>query len=273
MQYLGLGTVVAFLIACGPPPENSPVYSQTSGGSVVESSGGTVTGGSPAPSGGLGAGGAVAKGGNTTASGGSAAGGYNPFGNNGGAKGGSVPPMGGGGGSLFDGGVSKGGSFGMGGIPVISPKGTPLSIYYFPVAEEPCAAPRDVTLKTDSFETTAGVCYRTVDDIAGWGCSNVDGRTVKVNGVEVKCATMPLPAKKGSFYYFDVSAGGVPYGSLYWYGSEHPVPECGYFPTWQSGGSAKACTGPPPVDAAAPLPPTTTAIDAALPLPDASVGH
>jgi hypothetical protein len=68
-----------------------------------------------------------------------------------------------------------------------------------------------------SFASAGPVCLRVTLDIAGWGCSNFDGRTVKVNGTTVTCAELPLPNKLDGAYYFEVSAGEHDYASLYWY--------------------------------------------------------
>jgi hypothetical protein len=68
-----------------------------------------------------------------------------------------------------------------------------------------------------SFASAGPVCLRVTLDIAGWGCSNFEGRTLKVNGTTVACAELPLPSKVDGAYYFDVSAGEHDYASLFWY--------------------------------------------------------
>jgi hypothetical protein len=69
-----------------------------------------------------------------------------------------------------------------------------------------------------NFNTTGPVCYRTSDNIAGWGCSNFDGRTVTVNGTPVNCGQTPLPAKLADGYrYFSISGGSFPWASFYWW--------------------------------------------------------
>jgi hypothetical protein len=65
--------------------------------------------------------------------------------------------------------------------------------------------------------TTGPACLRVTGDIAGWGCSNFDGRTLKVNGQSVECAALPLPAQIDGAYYFDISAGEFDYASFYWF--------------------------------------------------------
>lgn len=81
---------------------------------------------------------------------------------------------------------------------------------------EPCSPATSVTNNTGNFNTTGKVCYKTVQNISGWGCSNFDGRTVKVNGVQVACGGA-LPAKTNGAYYFDVSAGAYSWASMYWW--------------------------------------------------------
>jgi len=83
---------------------------------------------------------------------------------------------------------------------------------------EPCSPATDMTGgQSGNFNTTGSVCKRTSANIAGWGCSNLTGRTVKVNGVAVACGAA-LPAKTATgYYYFDVSAGAYSWASLYWW--------------------------------------------------------
>jgi endoglucanase len=87
--------------------------------------------------------------------------------------------------------------------------------------DAPCTPAMDVTdngnMMSGEFKTEGPVCLLVKDDIIGWGCSNFEGRTLKVNGVEVSCAELPLPDKLHGSYYFDVSAGAHAYASLYWY--------------------------------------------------------
>ena len=70
---------------------------------------------------------------------------------------------------------------------------------------------------TGSFGTTNAYCFVTCDDIAGWGCSNADGRTVSANGTVVSCGS-PLTAVNGS-YQVEVTAGTYTYASIYWWGT------------------------------------------------------
>jgi len=252
---------VAFLIACGPPPEDDPIYGgggikAINTGGVAAPGGEVATGGSPAPTGGVSVtptGGTTNTGGGTTNTGGGPAhtgggtaktggsvsttgGTFNPF------DGGSVAPSGGvstptGGTVARTGGTIL--SSGTGGATPVG--GTPAAgTYNFGAGDEPCANPKDVSLKTPDLGTGAA-CYRTADDIQGWGASNFEGKTLKVNRVAITIpttagATMPtLPPKLGSFYYFDVSEGGVAWASLYWYGTARAIPTCGSFPAWVAG--------------------------------------
>jgi len=83
---------------------------------------------------------------------------------------------------------------------------------------EPCSPAKDITSKnTGNFGTKSAFCFRTNSSIAGWGCSNLDGRTIKVNNTTVNCGASPLPAKVNGYYYFDVSAGTYEYASIHWW--------------------------------------------------------
>jgi hypothetical protein len=85
-------------------------------------------------------------------------------------------------------------------------------------SDAPCTPVEDVSNKTSGeFQSEGPVCLRVTDDIVGWGCSNFDGRTVKVNGVELSCAQVPLPDKLHGAYYFEISAGEHAYASFYWW--------------------------------------------------------
>jgi hypothetical protein len=91
---------------------------------------------------------------------------------------------------------------------------------------------------TGNFNTTGVFCFAVCDDIAGWGASNLDGRRILVNGVEVPVpsggsgGTLPLPAKAlGTYYLFQVSAGTYPWASVNWWNSTAtscPAPDGGF---------------------------------------------
>jgi hypothetical protein len=104
--------------------------------------------------------------------------------------------------------TGTGGVSGTGGTTVINGDG----------GGEPCMPAKTVTgTNSGDFGTTGAYCFRTPDNISGWGCSNFTGRTIKVNGVTETCGAMPLPAKVNGYYYFDVSAGNYSYASIFWY--------------------------------------------------------
>ncbi len=82
----------------------------------------------------------------------------------------------------------------------------------------PCSPAKDVTGgSSGELGTMGAACLRVTADIAGWNCSNFDGRTVKVNGRTVMCGELPLPDKIDGAYYFDISAGMFEYASFYWF--------------------------------------------------------
>jgi len=66
-----------------------------------------------------------------------------------------------------------------------------------------------------NFNTTGAICFTVFSAVNGWGCSNVDGRTVTVNGTPVTCGQMPLPGS--SPYSFGFTAGSYPWASFYWW--------------------------------------------------------
>ncbi len=80
----------------------------------------------------------------------------------------------------------------------------------------PCANAITFTGNTSNFNTTGAVCYRTAQTINGWGCYNLDGRTLSVNNTVVTCGRMPLPARwSDGYYYFSATAGIYPWAGIY----------------------------------------------------------
>jgi aryl-phospho-beta-D-glucosidase BglC (GH1 family) len=80
-----------------------------------------------------------------------------------------------------------------------------------------CANPVTFTGNTGNFNTTGAVCYRTNMNIAGWGCSNFDGRTLTVGGVARTCGQLPLTRSADGYYYFAVTAGTYAWASMYFW--------------------------------------------------------
>jgi hypothetical protein len=205
------------LAACGPAEDAKlPGGASPSGGG---SAGGTSGSGGIATNPFAGAGGAGTAGaaGNKGGSGGT-----NPFG---GSTGGS-----GVGGKAGDAGAGTGGRGGSGGSAAGGTPADGSAIFNLPIppGAEPCANPKDISGgNTGNFGTTGPFCFRTCDEIQGWGCPNSSGRTVKVNGKEVQCGDT-MPGRVGPFYYFDISAGALDYASVYWFGTLYGVPAGGY---------------------------------------------
>jgi arabinogalactan endo-1,4-beta-galactosidase len=86
----------------------------------------------------------------------------------------------------------------------------------------PCSNPITVSGgQSGNLNTTGAVCLRTAATVQGWGCSNFDGRTVKVNGgtPSTSCGGGPLPLAKmaDGYTYFAVSAGAYAWASLYYW--------------------------------------------------------
>jgi hypothetical protein len=65
--------------------------------------------------------------------------------------------------------------------------------------------------------TTSPFCVATCDDIAGWGCSNFDGRQVTVNGTAATCGA--ALTKVNGYFVFQVSAGTNASAAIYWWGT------------------------------------------------------
>ena len=217
-------------MGCGPDPHAQlpgAVSLAQAGGAT--GNGGTTTrtvgaggaGGTTDGSGGaVSSGGSVGNGGTTPSQGGTSV--VNPFvGGTTGSTGGIVSS----GGTLDSGGVlgtggvaSTGGIAGSGGAVGT---GGDLGIDGGGGGSEPCAPAKTITGSgsgnSGSFGTTGAYCFRTPDNVSGWNCSNFTGRTLKVNGVTTTCGAASLPAKVNGYYYFDATAGGVDYASIYWY--------------------------------------------------------
>jgi hypothetical protein len=120
------------------------------------------------------------------------------------------------------------------------------SCYTFPVGAEPCTPAKDVSGGQIKDIGAGATCLRTADDFTGWNCSGMDDRTMKVNGTTVTCGGKPIPAKAGSFYYFDITAGTNAWAGFSWFCDvascgPHSIPSCGHYPTWVSGGSVAPC--------------------------------
>lgn len=78
-----------------------------------------------------------------------------------------------------------------------------------------CSNAITFTGNTGNFNTTGPACYRTSQNIAGWGCSNFDGRTVTVGGQARTCGQLPLVRSADGYYYFSATAGTFAWASIY----------------------------------------------------------
>ena len=226
--------IVGLLLASCGPAGNAKLPVASGGG------GAGSTGGSSASGGTSGAAGSAGGAAGTSGAGGST----NPFGGSSGgntAGTGGKAGSGGSGGSAGSGGsggnAGSGGSGGSGG-GTSKPDGSGIpDLPIPPGVAEPCTEPRDFSEgQTGPFGTEGALCFRTCDEIEGWGCSSFDGRTVKVNGKDIECGSK-LPGKLGPFYYFEASAGSFPYAAIYWWGKSYGVP-AGGFKKWDGSSSS-----------------------------------
>jgi hypothetical protein len=83
---------------------------------------------------------------------------------------------------------------------------------------EPCSPAMEISGgHSGNFNTTGGVCFKTTSSIVGWGCANFDGRIMKVNGVQMSCGQLPVPAPVGGYNYFEATAGTYPWANFWWW--------------------------------------------------------
>jgi fibronectin type 3 domain-containing protein len=76
-----------------------------------------------------------------------------------------------------------------------------------------------------SFDTSGPYCFVLCWNLSpaapiygGWGCSNLDGRTLIVNGQATSCSAA-LPAQSNGAYTFSSTGGTYSYASIYWWGN------------------------------------------------------
>jgi cellulose 1,4-beta-cellobiosidase len=82
----------------------------------------------------------------------------------------------------------------------------------------PCSNPITLTSgNSGNFNTTGAACYRTTATVNGWGCYNMDGRTVSVNGSTTTCGTMPVAKWTDGYSYFGFTAGTYPWAGFYYW--------------------------------------------------------
>jgi hypothetical protein len=87
------------------------------------------------------------------------------------------------------------------------------------VCEGTClsAIPLAPDQQSGAFGTLDAVWYVVDSNILGWQASEIPGRVVRVNGVQVQRGQVPLPAPVNGKYYFEFTAGAHPWGSWsYW---------------------------------------------------------
>lgn len=81
-----------------------------------------------------------------------------------------------------------------------------------------CANPRElVGGSSGNFNTVNAVCLKVKSPVNGWGCSNFDGRTLKINGVTKTCGAAMGTATADGWYWLDIGAGAYAWASIYWW--------------------------------------------------------
>jgi hypothetical protein len=76
--------------------------------------------------------------------------------------------------------------------------------------------------QSGNFNTTGAYCFRVQNNVAGWGVSNFDGRSIAVTvngaGTAVTTPGAALPSKGAAdYYHFSSSAGSFAWASVYWW--------------------------------------------------------
>lgn len=146
----------------------------------------------------------------------------------GGSASGGMPGSAGKGGSGSGGTVSTGGSVSMGGKAGTGSSGMPGSGGDTGTAGGPstglCDNPVDLPAgangNTGNFNSLEAKCFRTKSTFNNIGCSNFQGRTLKVNGVTTACpGTGTFAPTADGYTYLDASAGSNLSASIYWYTS------------------------------------------------------
>jgi hypothetical protein len=83
---------------------------------------------------------------------------------------------------------------------------------------EPCSPATLISGgQSGNFNTTGSVCFKTSSNIVGWGCANFDGRVMKVNGVQMACGQLPVPAAVNGYNYFEATAGTYAWSNFWWW--------------------------------------------------------
>jgi cellulose 1,4-beta-cellobiosidase len=82
----------------------------------------------------------------------------------------------------------------------------------------PCSNPITLTSgNSGNFNTVGAACYRTNATVNGWGCYNMDGRTVSVNGTVTTCGAMPVAKYSDGYSYFGFTAGTYAWAGFYYW--------------------------------------------------------
>jgi len=193
--------------------------SDSGGGAGLGEEGGAPAGGAPQ----AGAPGSAGKGdagkGGTTGTAGKGGGGTGGKGGTGGGGGkGGAGGRGGSGGTVGVAGSNVGGKAGTGssGAGGGSAGGGSTG-----PCQNPVDLPSGANGNSGNFGSTGPACFRTKSTFNNVGCSNFEGRTLKVNDVVVACPALSAtfaPAIDG-WTYFEASGGPNVSASFYWYTS------------------------------------------------------
>ncbi len=128
-----------------------------------------------------------------------------------------------GGGTISSAGVFTAGSTAGGPYTVTAASGGKSGTASVTVASggtNPCASlcTSPVVFTSSNYQSgnlgTGATCHQTTASLNGGNCSNISGRTLKVNGTTMNCNGWSLPAKRNGGYCIQVSAGTPNYTSF-----------------------------------------------------------
>jgi endoglucanase len=107
-------------------------------------------------------------------------------------------------------------------VPTQVPGATPTAVPTVGPTNPPSTGCATTASGNITFNTMSAFCFQTQTQIAGWGGSNCDGRTVSVTvngtGTPVTVVGGALPPKQPSDYYvFQWGPGSLSYSSTYWW--------------------------------------------------------
>jgi hypothetical protein len=122
--------------------------------------------------------------------------------------------------------------------PDVSPPGTDAPSFSSCTAFYGSSPSKGSSGHPPAIGNTGATCIVTCDPVAGWGCSNMENRTVSVNGAAATGTCGGAVTAKGGYFVFQISgaANANPSATIYWWttngvwASSCPAPDGGLLP-------------------------------------------